>query len=1030
MLQSIEVSLKAHLDDCVGRNFAAEAGAALGLAIARARVSKLYTVDGLEPAELERALAAAALHDPVLHDALTAPSAPPFAPEADWVLEVGFKPGVTDNEGRTARDTLAMVLGLGDKGAARGLAVYTATRYYLNCSLDRAGVERLARDLLANELIQRYAIKSRDDWQKEPGFKPFAARVTGVSSSEVAPCPLSRMSDDELVALSRENTWALSLEEMLRIREQFARPEVAAARADLGLFADPTDAEMEVLAQTWSEHCKHKIFASRIRYMNEENGREEEIDSLYRTCIQGATARLRKRMGDRDFCRSVFKDNAGVVAFTDSHDVCIKVETHNSPSALDPYGGALTGIVGVNRDPMGTGLGAELVCNTDVFCFASPFYEGELPPRLLHPRRVMEGVRKGVEDGGNKSGVPTVNGSIVFDERYLGKPLVYCGTVGMLPRMIHGRPGHYKKARKGDIVVMAGGRIGKDGIHGATFSSEELHEGSPATAVQIGDPITQRKLYDCIIRARDLGLYTAITDNGAGGLSSSVGEMAEDTGGCRMDLARAPLKYDGLRPWEILLSEAQERMTLAVPPERLEAFLRLAAEMDVEATPLGEFTDSGYFHVTYAGAPVAFLPMDFMHDGVPQMRLEALWRRPEGYPLGARHLCLDSGAAASPEGLLRQSGRSHAKLLLDMLGRLNICSKEYLIRQYDHEVKGGSVVKPLVGVRRDGPADAAVLRPLLGEECGIVLSHGICPRYSDADSYWMMANALDEAVRNAVAVGADPDRLAGVDNFCWCDPVQSDKTPDGRYKLAQLVRSCRALEHFCLAYGLPCVSGKDSMKNDYSGGGAKISIPPTVLFSVLGYIPDVNKALTSDFKAPGQAIYILGITRNELGASELADELRLRGGAVPQVEALPALARYRLLFTAIQSGYLSACHDLSDGGLGVALAEMAIGGRLGARVDLELVPARGFESEDASPAAADAAAGLLYSESASRLLVTVPPAHIRDFEALFSPASGCCLGFDAALIGKVTDSDRLMVAAGEAVIMDLAVEELAAAFKG
>ena len=1023
MLQSIEVRLRPELDDCVGQRLADGIRSSLGFSVDAVRVVKVFTVEGLDQAALRRAVEEAALHDPVLQEA----GPTPFASEADWILEVGFRPGVTDNEGRTARDTLALVL-----GRERDFSVYTATQYHIKARLGRVEIERIASDLLANELIQRVAVKSGADWQKEPGFPPQAARVTGMASSEVAIIPLSAMSDEELMAFSRANTLALSLEEMHAIKAHYANQGVKESRAAAGLPAEPTDAEVEVLAQTWSEHCKHKIFASAIEYENTETGRKERIDSLYKSCIQNTTAALRAQMGERDFCRSVFKDNAGVVAFTDSHDVCIKVETHNSPSALDPYGGALTGIVGVNRDPMGTGLGAELVCNTDVFCFASPFYEGKLPPRLLHPRRVMEGVREGVEHGGNKSGVPTVNGSVVFDERYLGKPLVYCGTVGMMPRVARrsvpdengiGRPkdlpGYYKKANVGDVVVMAGGRIGKDGIHGATFSSEELHEGSPATAVQIGDPITQRKLYDCVIRARNLGLYTAITDNGAGGLSSSVGEMAEDTGGCRIDLAKAPLKYDGLRPWEILLSEAQERMTLAVPKEHLAAFLKLAEEMDVEATALGEYTDSGYFHVTYNDAPVAYLPMDFMHDGVPQMRLEARWERPQAYPLGAGF----PRAAAGPGGV-GATGFDQGSLLLTMLGRLNICSKEYLIRQYDHEVKGGSVVKPLVGARRDGPGDAAVLRPLLDSRAGIVLSHGICPKFSDADTYWMMANAIDEAVRNAVAVGADPARLAGVDNFCWCDPVQSDKTPDGRYKLAQLVRACKALQHFCLGFGVPCVSGKDSMKNDYTGGGAKISIPPTVLFSILGVIPDGNLAVTSDFKQPGDAIYLLGMTGNELAGTEIASELGLTGGAVPQVDLLRAKERYTRLHEAVKARLINACHDLSDGGLAVALAEMALAGRLGARINLDRVPSRGLGAPTAENRVGSLTS-LLYAESASRLLVTVPRDNIRDFQELFKAS----LGFDGALIGNVSDTQSLTLTSNDSLVLESPVNVLAQAFK-
>ncbi len=994
MLTNLEVRLSPHLEDGVGAKTAGGIRAALGLPVTGARTASIFTVEGLDAHEMQIALERAVLHDPVLQQASLAPFDLPEG--TTWIIEVGFRPGVTDNEARTARDTLALVL-----GRARDFSVYTAKRYFLTGDLSREQAESIAVNFLANDLIQRHSVKSADDWRREPGFTPQAARVTGASSDLVTIVPVSVMDDKELMNFSRENTLALSLEELRAVTAHYADPAVREARKAVDLPPDPTDAEVEVLAQTWSEHCKHKIFSSIINYVNEETGRQEQVDSLYKSCIQRPTQVIRDSLGEKDFCRSVFKDNAGVVAFTDTHDVCIKVETHNSPSALDPYGGALTGIVGVNRDPMGTGLGAELVCNTDVFCFASPFHDEPLPPRLLHPRRVLEGVREGVEHGGNKSGVPTVNGSIVFDERYLGKPLVYCGTVGMIPRQTAGRPGHIKKAQVGDYVVMAGGRIGKDGIHGATFSSEELHEGSPATAVQIGDPITQRKLYDCIIKARDLGLYNAITDNGAGGLSSSVGEMAEDTGGCLIDLAKAPLKYDGLKPWEILLSEAQERMTLAVPPQHLKAFLQLAEEMDVEATALGNFTDTGYFHVTYENKPVTYLPMEFLHDGVPRMRLNAVWKRPEG----PREAPADLDARAGDQ----------AALLTRMLGRLNVCSKEYIIRQYDHEVKGGSVVKPLVGVKRDGPGDAAVLRPLLDSEEGIVLSHGICPKFSDFDTYWMAANAVDEAVRNAVAVGADPDRLAGVDNFCWCDPVQSEKTPDGEYKLAQLVRAGKALEHFCLGFGVPCVSGKDSMKNDYTGGGAKISIPPTLLFSVLGHIPDVNRAVTSDFKQPGEAVYLLGLTLPETAGSELAGELGLTGGAVPEVDMLAARERYHLVHRAMRRGWVSACHDLSDGGLGVALAEMALAGRLGARINLERVPQRGVTS----------LTELLYAESASRLLVTVPRDHIPAFQELFAAH----LGKDAALIGNTADTGELTLARGEEEVIRLGVEELARAFK-
>ncbi len=999
----------------------------LGQKIHTVRKAKAYTLDGLSCGEKgkEEALflfRQHVLYDPLLQSACLAdgegnilagqrPSGTDWG--ANWYVEVAFRPGVTDNEGKTAAQTAWLALNalarmdsradgeeegkegsllaaneqpvqhhtqlgtqLGTQGGMQQNAVekprvYTSLIYSIEGDLTRAEVELLASSVLANDLIERVRIKDAAEWQK--GFTAQSSAVVASACHEVRVVPLSEMDDAALMALSRDGVLALSLEEMRTIRDWFQLPQTKALRAPHfasmpEAVGNPTDVELEMLAQTWSEHCKHKIFAAKVQYTDTTTGKTETINSLYKSCIQAVTAQIRYRLGpwengQGDFCRSVFKDNAGVVAFNDAYDICIKVETHNSPSALDPYGGALTGIVGVNRDPMGTGMGAELVCNTDVFCFASPFRDiakNPLPPRLLHPRRIMEGVAEGVEHGGNKSGVPTVNGSIVFDERYLGKPLVYCGTVGLLPASLHGKPGYEKKACVGDAIVMVGGRIGKDGIHGATFSSEELHEGSPATAVQIGDPITQRKMYDFLLRARDTGLYNAITDNGAGGLSSSIGEMAEDTNGASIDLAMAPLKYDGLRPWEILLSEAQERMTLAVPKEKLEDFCRLANHMDVEATCLGTYTDSGLFYATYAGNPCACLSMEFLHKGLPQATLEAVW---EGAP-GTADIELEP----------RLNAQNQEALLLNMLGRLNICSKENIIRQYDHEVKGGSVIKPLCGVEKDAPADAAVLRPVLGKPEAIVLSHGICPKFSDADTYWMAANAIDEAVRNAVAVGADPDRMAGVDNFCWPDPVYAEKTPDGRHKMAQLVRACKALAHFCAGFGVPCVSGKDSMKNDYTGGGAKISIPPTLLFSILGYMPDAKKAISSDFKAPDHIVYILGETKRELGGSEIAGHLGITLHRVPQVDEVSALARYRALHKAINLGLVSACHDLSDGGLAVALAEMCIGGRLGAGVDIARVPA----TEDIN------LTELLYAESASRLLVTVPQKHIEAFEALFA----------------------------------------------
>jgi phosphoribosylformylglycinamidine synthase len=591
-------------------------------------------------------------------------------------------------------------------------------------------------------------------------------------------------------------------------------------------------------------------------------------------------------------------------------------------------------------------------------------------------------VREGVEHGGNKSGIPTINGAVVFDDRYLGKPLVYCGTAGIMPREILGKPSHAKKAEPGDLIVMTGGRIGKDGIHGATFSSEELREDSPVTAVQIGDPITQKKMTDFLLLARDQGLYHAITDNGAGGLSSSVGEMAREIG-CELHLDRAPLKYHGLNPWEILLSEAQERMTLAVSPSKIDTFLQLAKKMDVEATVLGTFTNTKKFHVLFQGKTVAYLEMDFLHSGLPKMELRAKWRRP----------LYEEPNFPEPKDL--------ASTLKEMLSRLNICSKESMIRQYDHEVQGGSVIKPLVGCSNDGPSDAAVWRPVLSSFEGTVVSNGICPRYGDIDTYHMVACAIDEATRNNVAVGGNPDRIAGLDNFCWPDPVQSEKTPDGEYKLAQLVRANQALYDYCKAFGLPLISGKDSMKNDTLIGGTKISIPPTILFSALGRINDVRRAITMDAKKPGDLVYILGVTLEELGGSEYYASKGFVGNQVPRVDAQKARLLYRKLYKAIQKGLIRSCHDCSDGGLGIALAETAFAGCFGMEIDLKRVPYTGSKRNDL----------LLFSESQSRFVVTLDPSKKKAFETVFNDAIYGEIGI--VLEGKVF---RIMGLEGKKIV--------------
>jgi phosphoribosylformylglycinamidine synthase len=986
----IEIGLKKGVRDARGRATVTRIRRFLGLPVESCQTRDVYKVDvALLPKELQEIRKTFA--DPVTsRSALVRLSPPVF----DWMVEVGFKPGVTDNVGNTARTVVQDLL---DHPLTVLESVYTSIQYFFRAArLSRVDVERIARDLLANPLIHTIQIFSAGEWKAAPVDEAVPA-IRERTNVQINTYDLSGP-DEELLRISREGILSLSLDEMHSIRDHFAADPVKNARALLGLPEQATDVEVECIAQTWSEHCKHKIFAARVHYVD-EFGHEEWIDSLFKTCIRAATERIAKEI---DWLVSVFSDNAGIIRFNDRYDIAYKVETHNSPSALDPYGGAITGIVGVNRDPMGTGMGCEMLCNVWGYCLGSPFHSGDLPEGLMHPRRIRDGVHQGVIDGGNNSGIPWARGFERFDERYIGKPLVYCGTVGRIPRLLQGRPSGRKEIIPGDVVVMCGGRIGKDGIHGATFSSEELRKESPAQAVQIGDPITQRNMYEFLMEARDLGLYRAITDNGAGGLSSSVGEMSRLSGGADLDLAKAPLKYEGLQPWEIFLSEAQERMSLAVPPDKLEAFLALAARREVEATALGFFTDSGSLTVRYGSRIVACLDLKFLHDGGPRMILEARWQPPQ-IPLPEKP---------------RRGPRD--RKLMQLLGSLNVCSKEFKSRQYDGEVKGLSVVKPFVGVHSDVPSDATIMRVEHGCREGLILAEGINPFYSDLDTYPMMASVIDEAVRRVISVGGRLGQIAGLDNFCWPDPVLSEKTPDGQYKMAQLVRANKALYDVSTAYGVPAISGKDSMKNDSVRGGRKISIPPTVLFSTIGKMDDIGHSLTMYFKNAGDSIFVVGNTKDEMGGSEyfrlLAREQGTParcGGVVPQLDIERALAIYRAMGEATFRGLLHSSHSPTLGGLAVAFALPAIGGDLGAGIDLSLLPCEGTLDDDAK----------LFSESNSRFVITCAPDSENELATLFSD-------LPCARVGSVSAERRLRITGeGGRKLVDKDVDALRRAFR-
>ena len=940
--------------------------------------------------------------DPIIEDVLTdslfLSSAEQFSKTPDAAITIGFKPGVTDNPGSAAYDGFRTIFSQHEDRIDATISTYHTYAFY---GLPESVTSEWLASTLHNNLIQRAVISD--------SAACAAAQWPAIDFPEKPPqilTPPQRMdleiSNEALISLSESGLLALNHEEMQTIQSHYRDDAVRQERAAVGIVADaPTDVELECLAQTWSEHCKHKIFASKIHHIDTETGEDSVIDSIFKTHIMKPTHDMQKEV---DWLLSVFHDNSGVIAWNEEWSVCMKAETHNSPSALDPYGGAMTGIVGVNRDILGTGLGARPIANTDVFCFGPPDWQGELPDNLFHPSRVFRGVHAGVRVGGNESGIPTVNGAIVFDDRYIGKPLVYCGTVGIMPRKLpDGRESHIKTPTAGDVVYMVGGRVGYDGIHGATFSSLELTEESPSSAVQIGDPITQKKMLDMVLEARDAGLISCITDNGAGGLSSSIGEMAEYTNGCEIDLAKVPLKQPGLSAWEILVSESQERMTIAVRPEDCAAFDAMAELHEVEATPVATFTSTGMFHVKYGEDTVAYLSIDFLHDGVPQLQLESEWRAP-------------SPELFTPESIDVSDEAGHSNLLLRMLARPNIASKESWVRQYDHEVIAQTAVKPFVGVERDGPGDAGVIAPIHGDPHGLVISCGIAPRYSDLDAGAMAAASIDEAVRNAVCAGINVDKMAGLDNFCWPDSIESVKTPDGKFKLAQLVRANRELERVCRAYNLPCVSGKDSMKNDYGTGEKKISIPPTLLYSVFGDQPDVRFTATSDFKNTGDKIYLVGVSKEELGASEIAFMLRDSGeanGIGGQVPLLPNpevnITTYRALSTAIQAGIVRTAHDCSEGGVAVAAAEMCIGGRVGADLDID-------GTGDASVWAR------LWGESLGRFIVGVQPEDEENFVEWMS-------GHPITLLGSVTDSNNLTISDGYDVLVDAEIHPMVEAWQ-
>ncbi|MEI6280970.1 MAG: AIR synthase-related protein [bacterium] len=898
------------------------------------------------------------------------------------IIEIGFKPGVTDNVGTTAKETINDLFHLNSNIGLQTFefSVYTSIIFVIKNRTSLVEVKRIAL-ALHNPLIERSFIASYDYIKKNRDLPLKVPLVILQKNIPVIKVELSKTNDTELEKIgkdgimdadgTRRGPLALNLASMKAIQQHFIK-----------LKREPTDIELESLAQTWSEHCKHTIFANPI---------DDIKDGLYKTYIKGATNVIRKKMGKKDFCVSVFSDNAGGIIFDDDYLIAHKVETHNSPSALDPFGGAITGIVGVNRDIIGFGMGAKPVANVYGFCFGNPqdkkkfFKDKTLNQEMLSPRRIMDGVIKGINVGGNCSGIPTLSGFVKFDDRYRAKPLVFAGTVGLIPRIVNNKQSHLKSAKAGDFIVVVGGRVGLDGIHGATFSSVAMDSNSPATAVQIGDPITQKKLSDAIIKeARDMNLYNSITDDGAGGISCSVAEMAKECGGAEVTLEKVPLKYPGLRPWEIWISESQERMTLSIPPAKWNTFQKLMVSRGVEAMVIGKFTNRPKCVVTFNGKEIMNIRMDFLHDGLPKHILETSPPVREHY-----------------EPILKKN-KSYTKLLENLLKQKNISGFSFISQQYDHEVQASSVLKPLSGMGRIN-TDAQVFKPVLSSDKGVVLSSALYPSYGDISTYHMAAGAIDTVIRNTVCAGGTLKKLAILDNFCWCSSY--DKT-----RLRELVDSLKACYEYSVGYGTPFISGKDSMFNDFRGFDEKgnpvaISVPPTLLISAISIMPDLHKSVSPEFKNIGDNIYLLGETHDELGGGEYYKMLGFVGNNVPKVNLNKNLKTYLVLEKAIQNELISSALSVSSGGLGIALAKASLGGMLGCQISIKNLPGS-TSSTDAK----------LFSESQGRILVSVSPKNSPTFEKIMKEISYINLG-------KTTNNGKFIIS-NKTKIVEISVKKL------
>jgi len=936
MIHTIRVTSREE-DDPAGRDLLAEIRRTVGAdGIEDIRTAKVYRLEGLSEAEA-RLLAHVLLVETIDHrwsfDA-------PLVDDADHLVEVAYRPGVMNPEAASIRKS-AQDLGM------HPVAVDSSREYAFYGALAPEHLARIVGRLLVNPTIERVV-----------DHPPQSLVITG-ETGRTERVGIRAMDDEALAALSAAGLY-LDLDELHAIRDYFDELE-----------RDPTDLELEALAQTWSEHCSHKTFKSEV-----------VVDGNRKRPFM---ARLKDTLrGHDDLVVSAFADNSGVMRFYDGWAIAGKVETHNSPSAIEPYGGAMTGSGGVFRDILGTGLGAAVIASTDIFCFAPPdLAAADVPPGALPPDYLLRRVVAGVRDYGNRMGVPTINGSVHFHPDFRAKPTIIVGAYGLLPEAaaLKGTP------EPGDRIVVLGGRTGRDGIHGATFSSAAMTADTievNATAVQIGNAVEEKRLLDAVVACREAGLVRAITDCGAGGFSSAIGEMAEPLG-AEVDLERAPLKYPGLAPWEIYLSESQERMVLAVAPADLQAVEAICRTYSVEAADLGAFVATGTLVVRHEGAVVAELDLRFLHGGRPSRTLEARWRPGPTDP-------------RTPDPPADETAWQAA--CRHVLAHPTVASKEPIVRQYDHTVQGASALPPFGGPGGDAPGDAAVLAPLLGRPYGVVIAHGLHPALNTFDPYWGGLWAAAEAMANLVAVGGNPREACLVDNFIWPFPDAA--------ALGGLDRAVDACVDASRALGRPFVSGKDSLSSTYRyPDGRTLEIPPVLCISAFGRIDDVSRTVSSDLARAGSTLVLVGARDPAgMGGSIYYEVRGLRGERPPRID-LEALPRtLDAVHAAIRSGAVRSCHDVSEGGLLVAAAEMGFGGDLGLDLDLGALAER---PDDA-----------LFNETAGVFLVEV-----ADPEA----AADLFGGVPHTVVGRTTPAPTLAVRRGSHPLFRADLADLQAAWE-